>query len=79
MQALAAGRCAHDQKDLEAIKEGQQALHKDMQEMKTLLQTRPAAAAASAVPPTAVLRIAGASCKGDKTATLTLIEFTDSQ
>ena len=60
-------------KELEAIKEGQQALHKDLQEMKTLLQTRPAAAAAPAVAPTAVLSVAGAPCKGEPTAQLTLL------
>ena len=66
-------------KDLEAIKAGQQALHKDMQELKTLLQTRPAAAAAPAAPPAAVLRVAGVPCKGDKTAQRTRIACTDVQ
>ena len=66
-------------KDIEAIKEGQQALHKAMQEIKTLLQARPAAAAAPAMPPTAVLSVAGAPFKGEQTAQLTLIEFTDFQ
>src|SRR5713101_1427157 len=53
-------------KELEAIKEGQQALHKDLQEVKTLLQTRPAAA--PTVPQQAVLSIEGAPFKGGKTA-----------
>ena len=66
-------------KELEAIKEGQQALHKDLQDIKTLLQTRPAAAAAPAVPPRAVLSVAGAPFKGEQTAQLTLIECTDFQ
>jgi len=66
-------------KDIEAIKEGQQALQKDMQELKTLLQTRPAAAAAPAALPMAALSVAGAPFKGEKTAKLTLIEFTDYQ
>ena len=66
-------------KELEAIKEGQQALHKDLQDIKTLLQARPAAAAAPAVPPSAVLSVAGAPFKGEQTAKLTLIEFTDFQ
>ena len=66
-------------KEIEAIKTGQQAMQKDLQDMKTLLQTRPAAAAAPAAPPSAVLSVAGAPFKGEKTATLTLIEFTDFQ
>ena len=66
-------------KELEAIKAGQQALHKDVQEIKALLQARPAAAAAPAALPSAVLSIAGAPFKGEKTAQLTLIEFTDFQ
>jgi len=64
-------------KEVEAIKEGQKALQKDLQEIKTLLQARPAAGAA--VPPTAVLSVEGAPFKGDQTAKLTLIEFTDFQ
>ena len=47
--------------------------------MKTLLQARPAAAAAPAVPPSAVLSVDGAPFKGDKTAKLTRIECTDVQ
>ena len=64
-------------KELEAIKEGQQALHKDRQEMKTLLQARPAAA--PTVPHKVVLRVDGAPCKSEKTAQLTLLEFMDFQ
>lgn len=64
-------------KELEAIKEGQQALHKDLQEMKTLLQTRPAAAPTA--PQQAVLSVEGAPFKGEQTAKLTLIEFMDFQ
>ena len=64
-------------KELEALKEGQKALQKDLQEIKTLLQARPAAAPAA--PQTAVLSVEGAPFKGDKTAKLTLIEFTDFQ
>ena len=66
-------------KEIEAIKAGQQAMQKDLQEIKTLLQTRPAAGAAPAAPQNVVLSIDGAPFKGDKTAKLTLIEFTDFQ
>jgi hypothetical protein len=65
--------------DVEAIKTGQQALHTDLQELHTLLQARPAAAAAPAAPPRVVLNVEGAPFKGEKTATLTLIAFTDFQ
>ena len=68
-------------KDIEAIKESQQALQKDIQEIKTLLQARPAAAAAPTptTPPAVVLSVAGAPFKGEQMAKLTLIEFTDFQ
>jgi hypothetical protein len=64
-------------KDIEALKEGQKALQKDLQEIKTLLQARPAAA--PVVPQNVVLNVDGAPFKGEKTAKLTLIEFTDFQ
>ena len=67
-------------KELEALKEGQKALQKDLQDIKTLLQTRPVAAAPTpAVAPMAMLSVEDAPFKGEKTAKLTLIEFTDFQ
>ena len=65
-------------KDLEALRDGQRALQKDLQDIKTLLQARPAAAP-SAEPQNAVLTVDGAPSKGEKTAKLTLVEFTDFQ
>jgi hypothetical protein len=64
--------------DVAALKTGQQAIQKDLQELKALLQARPAAAAAPAAP-SVVLSVEGAPFKGDKTAQLTLIAFTDFQ
>src|SRR2546426_12411346 len=67
-------------KDLDALKEGQARLQKDLQEIKTLLQARPAAApagAGAAQPQTAVLTVGNAPFKGDKNAKVTLVDFTD--
>jgi len=70
-------------RDIEGLKAGQQGLQKDLQEIKTLLQNRPAAAAAAptapAVPQNLVLNLDGAPMKGEKTAKLALVEFTDYQ
>jgi hypothetical protein len=69
-------------REVEGLKAGQQGLQKDLQEIKTLLQTRPAAAAAPAapaVPQNVVFDLDGAHLKGDKSAKLTLVEFTDYQ
>ena len=64
-------------KELEALKDGQTAIQKDLQEIKTLLRTRPAAAPAE--PQNIVLSVADAPFKGAKTAKLTLIDFSDYQ
>ena len=68
-------------RDIEGLKAGQQGLQKDLQEIKTLLQNRPAAAAptAPAVPQNLVLDVDGAPFKGEKNAKLALVEFTDFQ
>ena len=68
--------------EIEALKEGQKAIQKDLQEIKSLLSTRQAAAPAPAPAPTALnidLDIEGSPFKGNRTAKLTLIEFTDYQ
>ncbi len=67
---------ANDLKEIEALKEGQKAIQKELQEIKSLLGTRPAPVAA---PPEFVLDIEGNPFKGDGNAKLTLIEFTDYQ
>lgn len=63
--------------EIEALKEGQKAMQQDLQEIKTLLRTRPAAAPAA--PENPVISVDGAQFKGEKTAKLTLIEFSDFQ
>ena len=67
-------------KDVEALKEGQAAIQKNLQEIKSLLQARPAAAPAPAAAPLeAVLSLDGAPVKGEKNAKVVLIDFTDYQ
>lgn len=73
-------------KDVEALKQGQATIQKELQELKNLLQQRaappaPRAAAAPAVTELqdVVLSIDGAPVKGDKDAKVTLIEFSDYQ
>src|SRR5436190_18269148 len=66
------------ERDIDALQDSQRALQKDLQDIKILLQARPAAAP-SAEPQNAVLTVDGAPSKGEKTAKLTLVEFTDFQ
>ena len=83
IEALKEGQRIRDElrsleRDIDALQDGQRALQKDLQDIKTLLQARPAAAP-SAEPQNAVLTVDGAPFKGEKTAKLTLVEFTDFQ
>jgi len=64
-------------KEIDARREGQTAIQKDLQEIKNLLRARPAPAPAE--PQNVVLNVADAPFKGEKTATLTLIDFSDYQ
>lgn len=67
------------QQEIEAIKKGQQAIQKDLQELKQLLQARrPSRPAAPDVRGT-VFNLRDNPVKGEQTAKLTLIEFTDYQ
>ena len=77
---LAVAQTADDvaalRKDIDALKEGQAALLKELQQIKTLLSAQaPKAAAPSEV----VLTIGDAPSKGKKDAKITLVEFTDYQ
>ena len=65
--------------DLETLREGQTAIQKDLQEIKSLLRARPTAAAPAPLPQEVVLSLDGAPVKGDKTAKVTLVDFTDYQ
>ena len=69
-------------KDIDALKEGQSAIQKDLQEIKNLLKTRPTVAAPSGPPPPpqeSMVSIDGAPFKGKKDAKVTLVDFTDYQ
>jgi protein-disulfide isomerase len=63
-------------KDLDALKESQKAMQKDLQEIKTLLQARQPAA-----PPSqnVELDLGKSPFKGEQTAKLTLVEYSDYQ
>lgn len=62
--------------DLKALKEGQANMQKELQEIKTLLKSRPSA---PGEPQNVVINVDKAPFKGDKNAKLTLIEFSDYQ
>jgi len=63
--------------DIEALKEGQTAAQRDLEEIRSLLEARPTAAAPA--PEEVVLNLDGAPVKGDRKAAVTLVDFTDYQ
>ena len=63
-------------KEIQSLKEGQQAIQKDLQEIKTLLQ-RPAGPPPP--PQNVVLDLGKYPFKGERNAKLTLVEFSDYQ
>lgn len=65
-------------KEVEALKEGQAATQKLLQEIQKLLRARPAAEPAADLRST-VVTFAGSPVRGDKQAKLTLVEFSDYQ
>jgi protein-disulfide isomerase len=62
-------------KDIEALKEGQKAIQKDLQDIKALLQSRQPAAPAQNVE----IDLGKNLFKGQRTAKLTLVEYSDYQ
>lgn len=72
-------------KEIEALKAGQTAIRKELDEIRGLLQApqaappRRAQAAPPIEPSNAVVSVEGAPSKGDKAAKVTLVEFTDYQ
>ena len=80
--AQSAGDVQNLKKEIDALKEGQTAIQKDLQEIKNLLKARPTVAAPPAPPAPpqeAVVSIDGAPFKGKKDAKVTLVDFTDYQ
>ncbi len=64
--------------EIEALKEGQKAIQKELQEIKSLLKARQAPAPAPP-PREFVLDFGGSPFKGVENAKLTLVEFSDYQ
>jgi protein-disulfide isomerase len=62
--------------EIESVKAGQAAIQKQLQEITTLLKTRPVTGAA---PRDIVLDITGAPVKGEQNAKIVLVEFSDFQ
>ena len=67
-------------KDIEALKQGQAAVLRELQQIKTLLSAGAPAPRAAAGPPSEVtLTVGDGPSKGKKDAKITLVEFTDYQ
>ena len=67
-------------KEIEALKDGQKAIQRELQEIKALLRGRQSAEAPpDDTPQNLVLSLDGASIKGSKSARLVLLDFTDYQ
>jgi hypothetical protein len=64
--------------DVESLREGQQKLQKELQEIKDLLRTR-GAVAAPELPKDLTFALAGRIVKGAPTAKVVLVDFTDYQ
>jgi len=62
--------------DIETLKEGQAAIQKELQEIKSLLRATRSAAAPS---PDVLIAAGDGPARGSKDARLTLVEFTDYQ
>ena len=62
-------------KEIEALNQAVKAMQKDLQEIKALLQSR----LGGAPPQSVVLDVANNPFKGERTAKLTLVEFSDYQ
>ena len=68
------------QKEIKSIKEGQEGLKRDIQELKKLVQgIKQAPAAPGGDFKEAIIDIKGAPIKGDKTAKLVMLEYSDYQ
>lgn len=66
-------------KEVEALREGQSAIQKELQELKTLLQGARLTAPRPAEPQNVLLSLEGAPSVGNPNAKVTLVEFSDYQ
>lgn len=64
--------------EIDALKAEQTGIQKDIQDLKKLLEPKPAAAPAAEIK-NAIINIAGAPMKGDKNVKFVFIEFSDYQ
>jgi protein-disulfide isomerase len=82
-RAQSSDELANMRKDIEALKEGQKALQRDLEDIKGLLRARVAPPAAQAPQPTpaqpVAISIDGAPSLGSKNAKVTVVEFSDYQ
>jgi protein-disulfide isomerase len=81
---VAAQNDATIEQDIEALKKGQQQIQNQLEEIKKMLQARPAAAPAAPAPPAVnvkdvVFDIGDNAVRGSETAKVTIIEFSDYQ
>ena len=67
------------QKEIQSLKDGQEGLKRDIQELKKLIQSRPAGGGGGNEFKEAIIDIKGAPIKGNKNAKLVMIEFSDYQ
>ena len=67
------------QQELEALRKGQEQMRKDLAELKKLIQQRPAAAPSGPQVNGVVFDLGDNPVKGEATAKVTLIEFTEYQ
>ena len=67
------------QSEIDALKEGQKEILKELQDLKQLLQARQPQARSEPNVRNVMFDLSGVPVKGDDTARLTLVEFTDYQ
>ena len=77
--AIAKSKTEQLREEVQELKEGQEQIQKDLEEIKKLLKqgTRGAAAAKPAFKPTDMKLMANVPTKGESTAPITLVEFSD--
>ena len=79
-QEASSGDVNELKQEIETLKEGQKAIQKELQEIKNLLRPKQAQAPTPAAAPAEfVLDVGENPFKGDRSAKLTLVEFTDYQ
>ncbi len=76
-QGTPSGEAEDLRREIETLKEGQQAIQRELREIKSLLRVKQAPAPAA--PREIVLNIGGKPFKGERSAKLTVIEFSDYQ